>query len=396
MMTAIRRSLFLLAIWAGLAQTALAEKIAWNPSQSRAVIVGVLSWEDPTIGTFAKAERKDRELYETLLQRGVPAENVSLLLDEQATRQAVLDALSAQLNASRPGETFIFYYAGHGVVRRKQTMFVPYDFGKADGLSMTDLGELLAERLQAERALLFADCCFSGALGEIADDLEASGIQAASLTSATAHLPSIANWTFTQTLVDCLNGQSPGDRDGDQAITLQETASEIADAMRFHEIQQSGVTSRGWFEHLVMAPAPAIDRTLEAPFSLFDYVLVQHEGQKGMGRISGMENGNFVVELQAYSQRVPVEVPAQHLSPLPPAPAETLPEEEAQRKASVEGKYSNLLRTIEVEPDYLQYADFTDYGFQAACGYRGYPSLPEGYWVYVYPRWYIWSEQNRK
>ena len=126
----MRRLLFVLILWVGISQSALAERVSWDPTRTRAVIVGVLTWQDPSIGTFAKEERKDRELYDTLLKRGVPAENMTLLLDQQATRQAVLDALSQQLKASQKGETFVFYYAGHGVLRGRQVLFVPYDFGQ--------------------------------------------------------------------------------------------------------------------------------------------------------------------------------------------------------------------------------------------------------------------------
>lgn len=394
----MRRLLFVLILWVGISQSALAERVSWDPTRTRAVIVGVLTWQDPSIGTFAKEERKDRELYDTLLKRGVPAENMTLLLDQQATRQAVLDALSQQLKASQKGETFVFYYAGHGVLRGRQVLFVPYDFGQEKGLAMKEVGALMKAELQGDRALLFADCCYSGALGGVADELEASGIQAASLTSATSHLPSISNWTFTQILVDCFAGEAPGDRDGDQAITLEETASEVADAMRFHEIQQNGVTSRPWFSDLVMAsvPAPALDRTLKEPYSLFDYVLIEHEGKREMGRLTGLENGKFIVEIQGYSQRVGVEVPAENLSPLPKSPPQRRAAAEAQGLASVGGKYSELLRTIEVEPDYLEFSDFNDYGLHPACGYRGYSPLPEGFWVYVYPNWYIWGEEQKK
>lgn len=62
-------------------------------------------------------------------------------------------------------------------------------------------------------------------------------------------------------------------------------------------------------------------------------------------------------------------------------------------KASCGGKYRELLRKIAVPDDKASYTEFHDYGFYPACAsYGGHKDLPEGYWVYVFPHWYIWKE----
>jgi hypothetical protein len=63
-------------------------------------------------------------------------------------------------------------------------------------------------------------------------------------------------------------------------------------------------------------------------------------------------------------------------------------------KASVNGKYSNLLRVINVPQDRGSYGDFDDYGYYSSTSYAGYDNIPAGYWVYVYPDWYIWGAQR--
>ncbi|MDX1968180.1 MAG: hypothetical protein SFV23_13475 [Planctomycetaceae bacterium] len=65
---------------------------------------------------------------------------------------------------------------------------------------------------------------------------------------------------------------------------------------------------------------------------------------------------------------------------------------EAPPKATVEGKYSHLLRMIRVPEDEKQYGKFADYGYYAVTEYAGHADLVPGYWVYVAPAWYIWSE----
>jgi hypothetical protein len=65
-------------------------------------------------------------------------------------------------------------------------------------------------------------------------------------------------------------------------------------------------------------------------------------------------------------------------------------------KATVNGKYGKLLKRIHVPQDKAGYTEFHDYGEYPATDYAGYQGLPAGYWVYVYPHWYIWGELKKK
>ena len=49
------------------------------------------------------------------------------------------------------------------------------------------------------------------------------------------------------------------------------------------------------------------------------------------------------------------------------------------------------IKKIEVERDYRIYSAFHDYGSFPATDYAGHRNLPEAYWVYVYPHWYLWE-----
>jgi|GEM_PF-1538856 len=69
-----------------------------------------------------------------------------------------------------------------------------------------------------------------------------------------------------------------------------------------------------------------------------------------------------------------------------------LPGEESLKKARVHGKYAMLLQQIEVRDDAQTHADFDDFGIWQGTEWAGYKNLPPGYWVYVYPYWYIWRD----
>jgi secreted protein with Ig-like and vWFA domain/anti-sigma-K factor RskA len=79
-----------------------------------------------------------------------------------------------------------------------------------------------------------------------------------------------------------------------------------------------------------------------------------------------------------------------HGSPTP-TPRE-LSSTEARQRATVEGKYEELLDKFEARDDAERYGEFHDYGWSADKSHAGRSGLPAGYWVYVYPDWYIWGE----
>ncbi|MBL8796581.1 MAG: HEAT repeat domain-containing protein [Planctomycetia bacterium] len=58
------------------------------------------------------------------------------------------------------------------------------------------------------------------------------------------------------------------------------------------------------------------------------------------------------------------------------------------------GKYTRLVRRLKAPEDYRTYSEYRDYGFYQACMWGGHINVPAGYWVYVQPYWYIWSERQ--
>ncbi|OKH18728.1 hypothetical protein [[Limnothrix rosea] IAM M-220] len=62
--------------------------------------------------------------------------------------------------------------------------------------------------------------------------------------------------------------------------------------------------------------------------------------------------------------------------------------------ATVNGKYTELAQVLTCYEDGDTYGEYYDYGYWSGgswCGEYG----AEGYWVYVYPDWYIWEREVR-
>ena len=270
-----------------------------------AVIIGVLEWPaNAKLEAFSKEHRKDLEFYDTLAREGVPTNQMALRLDEQATLEGINTALREVLARTTPNSTFVFYYAGHG----SPGFLENYDCAAKGSFNISAITAAVKQQFQGRNVLLLADCCNSGGLGDVAKDLAVAGFQAASLTSADVKVESTSNWTFTQTILDALNGNALFDGNHDGVISLGETAAEVAAAMKFREEQMCGYTLAGLPESwsLAQVSGSAVSTGL-APgkFQLKDYVRVSEKKEKEgrVGRIVGWEAGRYLVEFYDYSEK---------------------------------------------------------------------------------------------
>lgn len=273
-----------------------------------AVVAGVLSWQDRGLSAYSPRNRKDLELYRLLRTKGMPEKSGTLLLDHAATRAGVTAALKRAVAAAKPDTVLLFYYAGHGLKRGEKTFFANYDINAAQpeqsGLDLQALARIIADGFRGRLVILLADCCYSGGLKQAAALIAARGKAAVSLTSADASNASTGNWTFTQTLIDCLSGLSLADHDRDGRISLAETANEVGRAMKFRERQRHG------YGRWNVADSLTVSRTVTGPnpaphqgFAPGDYVLANTGSKWEAARLTGLTNTGASCELYHYSDK---------------------------------------------------------------------------------------------
>ncbi len=236
-----------------------------------AVVVGISDYADPRIPDLAYADNDARAFYEFLTSNragagGIPAENIELLVDEEATYRNLRSALFTFLEAATEQDIVYVYLAGHGAPnpRRPDDLYVlPYD-AEADDIPgtafpMADVNEAI-RRLYAHHTVLITDACHSGGVGTggaatralsggamnainqaFLMDLGASRTGLAILTASEARELSQEGdqWggghgVFTYYLLEGLRGAA--DRDGDRIVRWGELTeyvrTEVARATR--------------------------------------------------------------------------------------------------------------------------------------------------------------------
>jgi len=139
-----------------------------------ALLIGVGKFGDPTIPQLKFAAKDARDLKALLVDPrygSFPAENVTLLVDEEATRANILKALNKISLAAQEDDLVLLFFSSHGSPRKDGVglqgigYIVTFDSSQQEiflnALEFTDLSEKVAA-IQARRKVTLLDTCYSG------------------------------------------------------------------------------------------------------------------------------------------------------------------------------------------------------------------------------------------
>mmetsp|Transcript_66147 Transcript_66147/g.123437 ORF Transcript_66147/g.123437 Transcript_66147/m.123437 type:complete len:277 (-) Transcript_66147:147-977(-) len=138
-----------------------------------------------------------KNMWHLIRKCGVPDSNITTLLDEENTIEALKGALTTRLQQCGPDDTFVFYYSGHGT--RVEDVSGDEEDGQDEALVMDDgciidddLAELfLANSDEQTRILMIADCCHSASLLDFDSNSDWRGRRAVSISGCADHQVSL-------------------------------------------------------------------------------------------------------------------------------------------------------------------------------------------------------------
>lgn len=129
--------------------------------------IGVDRFQTPDIPPLVNAAADATGLAQAL---DGPSTRLTLMTDEQASRQAILEALDRLAAEAGPDDTAVIFLAGHGVPIEGRYYFLPNDIAtksreaiQTQGISQDEIIAALG-RLRAWRAAVVLDTCFAGLL----------------------------------------------------------------------------------------------------------------------------------------------------------------------------------------------------------------------------------------
>ena len=223
-------------------------KFSGNDGNTYAVVVGIsdyLNGSDPQSGVQAQLSDlrycdDDARIFYDFLRSpaggAVPAENIALLIDNQASKAQIISQMESFFAKSGPDDRVIFYFAGHGA----NGFFAGYDIDMRNmntSLKHKEVKEIF-RKCRAKTRLCFADACMSGSMKNRARAVaevtpvqvsvrsfedEESGLvvlMAARSYHYSSENVSIGHGYFTKFLVDGLQGEA--DKNKDDLVTIKE------------------------------------------------------------------------------------------------------------------------------------------------------------------------------
>ncbi len=225
-----------------------------------ALIIGIEDYQDPDIVDLRYSVDDAKALYEVLTdpERGGFDPNCVLLLTDDAqdpslkpTQRNILRALRNWLRQTKPEDTVLFYFSGHGIADDRGRNYLvardsSLDLLEDTAISMSRLNELLSDErvVRAKKIVVILDSCHSGArvgargiggLGQILDPLftNAEGrvtLASCSIDEQSFEDPQKGHGVFTYYLVDGLRGKADIDLDG--IVSATEVSNYVFNAVR--------------------------------------------------------------------------------------------------------------------------------------------------------------------
>jgi hypothetical protein len=174
---------------------------------------------------------------------GIPNEQIIYLQDREATLEKIQESLPELLSETDEDRLLILYFAGHGGWDSDtgEHYFYNYDAQADDPethWAISSIFDDIEENFNGSKALLLADCCYSGGLIDEVKRRD-TDISYACVTSAYAHNTSTGEWTFTASLLKGLQGDPAVDLDKDRVISLYDFARYAELEVAFIEEQKS-------------------------------------------------------------------------------------------------------------------------------------------------------------
>lgn len=126
-----------------------------------AVVVGVASYDHMPVLRYTDDDAYRFYAFLKSLEGGaLPDRQIRILIDEEATRSNILEALNGIFSQAAENDVVLFYFSGHGL----NGSFLPIDFdGYNNKLLHTDVAEVF-QKTKAKYKLCLADACHSGSI----------------------------------------------------------------------------------------------------------------------------------------------------------------------------------------------------------------------------------------
>lgn len=222
-----------------------------------ALVIGISEYQNlPPDKQLRFADADARAFRDFLLSNrgGFRPEDVTLLINEEATRHRILSKLEELKSLSGPRDLVLIYFAGHGFVKQGQGFLLPSDADRFELLATAipmSLFNDIVRTMRSRGVVIITDACHSGVIADLVDpsqklvtnlalkDFVGPSVRrgqslfvfsAAGPTQASFEDSTLAHGVFTHFLLRGLKGEA--DRDADGVVRVKELGDYVTARVR--------------------------------------------------------------------------------------------------------------------------------------------------------------------
>ena len=220
---------------------------ASNP-ECWAVFVGISNYQSINDLTYCDDDARDlSNVFSTVWG----ASHISLLIDHQATKAAILDAIDWLAANADTGDTVLFSYSGHGA---STGYMCPYDTLSGFSTTMISTTELANafQSVQAEKTVVILDMCYAG---KFQSPLAENGrviLMASRYNEVSWEFGDLRNGLFSYYVAYALNNFAETDTNGDYELSAEEVAQYANSETTQYESSQHPVLDDGYSGQLAL------------------------------------------------------------------------------------------------------------------------------------------------
>lgn len=245
------------------AEPELPEPANVEPPKVWAVVVGVASYDHMPVLRYTDDDAYRFYAFLKSPEGGaLPDEQVQILIDEDATREQVLETMKSVFSKAGNKDLVLFYFSGHGL----NGSFLPIDFdGYNNKIAHEEISNIFNSS-PAKYKLCVADACHSGSLfamrsageepvlNQYYKNLSKSVSGTALIMSSKAEETSLESsglrqGVFSHFLIRGLKGEA--DKDANKVVSVQELYNYVYEQVRVYTGNRQSPVIKGTFDPMM-------------------------------------------------------------------------------------------------------------------------------------------------
>jgi hypothetical protein len=191
--------------------------------------------------------------------------HVRTLIDSQASKSGILDAISWLASNADADDTVMFTYSGHGASTGYICAYNSSLYSYSNDISISELASAL-QAIQADKIVVILDMCFAG---KFQNSLSTSGrviMMACASSEYSWEIPSLGHGVYSYYIIQAFNNFNTADTNNDYELSAEEVAQYANDETNDYTSMQNPVLADTYYGQLALLAKFVFNLNMSLPY----------------------------------------------------------------------------------------------------------------------------------